>query len=214
MDDPTAPLQQAMDIAFSDVLAAFTHYIDNHNEGRPFFLASHSQGTMHQKRILAYVPRYPITRATPASSADSLVSRASLARPLLFCARRYRHIAAALPHLTDRLVAAYLIGNTIGVDELPFPACTQYNQTGCLVSWNAMIDGADPSHWLQKLEPGTSKMVCTNRECEITLTHNPNLALTLSFRFARTQRCPGKQTPSQRGGSLGRAAWEPRATCC
>src|SRR5262249_15730402 len=33
----------ALDLAYHDVQAAFVHYLDEWNQGRPFFIASHSQ---------------------------------------------------------------------------------------------------------------------------------------------------------------------------
>jgi hypothetical protein len=43
---------QAFDLAYSDVKAAFEYYLKNHNQGRPFIIASHSQGTDHTIRLL------------------------------------------------------------------------------------------------------------------------------------------------------------------
>ena len=43
---------QAFDLAYSDVKAAFTYYLKNYNQGRPFIIASHSQGTDHTIRLL------------------------------------------------------------------------------------------------------------------------------------------------------------------
>jgi len=45
--------EQALDTAYSDVKAAFEHYLKKYNEGRPFILAAHSQGSFHAKRLLA-----------------------------------------------------------------------------------------------------------------------------------------------------------------
>ena len=44
--------QQAFDLAFSDIKQAFTHYLDHWNDGRPFIIAGHSQGTFHGIRLL------------------------------------------------------------------------------------------------------------------------------------------------------------------
>lgn len=44
--------QQALDLAYADVKAAFEHYLKNYNQGRPIVIASHSQGTYHAKRLL------------------------------------------------------------------------------------------------------------------------------------------------------------------
>jgi hypothetical protein len=43
---------QAIELAYSDVKAAFDYYITHYNSGRPFILASHSQGSMHGSRLL------------------------------------------------------------------------------------------------------------------------------------------------------------------
>ena len=42
----------AMDVAYEDVAAAFRYYIAHLNHGRPFIIASHSQGTAHAIRLL------------------------------------------------------------------------------------------------------------------------------------------------------------------
>ena len=44
--------RSALDLAFQDILTAFDYYIDNWNEGRPFFIAGHSQGALHVMRLL------------------------------------------------------------------------------------------------------------------------------------------------------------------
>jgi hypothetical protein len=43
---------QALDLAYSDVERAFDHFVAHLNEGRPFILAGHSQGTIHLRRLL------------------------------------------------------------------------------------------------------------------------------------------------------------------
>ncbi|MBK8620887.1 MAG: DUF3089 domain-containing protein [Saprospiraceae bacterium] len=42
-----ATAKQAFEIAYRDVEAAFVYYLKNYNQGRPFIIASHSQGTTH-----------------------------------------------------------------------------------------------------------------------------------------------------------------------
>ena len=42
----------AMDVAYADVAAAFRYYIAHLNHGRPFIIASHSQGTAHAIRLI------------------------------------------------------------------------------------------------------------------------------------------------------------------
>lgn len=43
---------KALEVAYSDVARAFDYFIENLNDGRPFFIASHSQGTVHGIRLL------------------------------------------------------------------------------------------------------------------------------------------------------------------
>jgi hypothetical protein len=44
--------QKTMDFAYADVARAFDHYIANESKGRPFVIASHSQGTWHGLRLI------------------------------------------------------------------------------------------------------------------------------------------------------------------
>ncbi|MEO5493601.1 MAG: DUF3089 domain-containing protein [Sphingomonas sp.] len=43
---------KAMDVAYGDIATAFRYYIEHLNHGRPFIIASHSQGTFHAIRLL------------------------------------------------------------------------------------------------------------------------------------------------------------------
>ncbi|HTA63308.1 MAG TPA: DUF3089 domain-containing protein [Bacteroidia bacterium] len=43
---------QAFNLAYGDIKAAFEYYLKNYNKGRPFIIASHSQGTDHTIRLL------------------------------------------------------------------------------------------------------------------------------------------------------------------
>jgi hypothetical protein len=42
----------AFELAYSDVARAFDYYVSHHNGGRPFIIASHSQGSLHAMRLL------------------------------------------------------------------------------------------------------------------------------------------------------------------
>ena len=42
----------AFELAYSDVLRAFDYYLAHENHGRPFILASHSQGSLHALRLI------------------------------------------------------------------------------------------------------------------------------------------------------------------
>jgi hypothetical protein len=43
---------KSLDLAYSDVKAAFEYYLKNYNNGRPIVIASHSQGTVHATRLI------------------------------------------------------------------------------------------------------------------------------------------------------------------
>ena len=47
--------RQALEAAYDDVRRAFEYFIREQNEGRPFILVSHSQGTLHSIRLLEEV---------------------------------------------------------------------------------------------------------------------------------------------------------------
>ncbi len=44
--------KEFFDTAYSDIKNAFTYYLSHYNEGRPFIIASHSQGTVHAGRLM------------------------------------------------------------------------------------------------------------------------------------------------------------------
>ena len=50
--NPGDDANKAFDLAYSDVLRAFDTYVANQNRGRPFVLASHSQGSLHATRLI------------------------------------------------------------------------------------------------------------------------------------------------------------------
>ena len=47
--------EQALDLAYQDVKNAFQNFIETKNDGRPFILAAHSQGSKHADRLLEEV---------------------------------------------------------------------------------------------------------------------------------------------------------------
>jgi hypothetical protein len=48
----TMRAKAAFDLAYADVVRAFRYFLEHHSDGRPFIIASHSQGTTHAKRLL------------------------------------------------------------------------------------------------------------------------------------------------------------------
>lgn len=43
---------KALQLAYADVKTAFDYYLQHYNQGRPIIIASHSQGTVHARRLL------------------------------------------------------------------------------------------------------------------------------------------------------------------
>lgn len=64
--------------------------------------------------------------------------------------------------LAQQLVAAYLVGNTIA--DVPWfqqiPLCENAEQTGCYATWNTLLEGGDPYHWVG--EKGLERIDCVN----------------------------------------------------
>ena len=59
----------ALDIAYQDCRDAFVYYINHFNQGRPFIIASHSQGSLHATRLLLDLfDRPPATTASLSAS--------------------------------------------------------------------------------------------------------------------------------------------------
>lgn len=44
---------KALELAYKDVKAAFKLFLDVHSNGKPFFIASHSQGALHAQRLIS-----------------------------------------------------------------------------------------------------------------------------------------------------------------
>ncbi|MCC6947419.1 MAG: DUF3089 domain-containing protein [Bradyrhizobiaceae bacterium] len=77
-DESEAALQPPMNFAYEDVRRAFAYYAEHENQGRPFFLVAHSQGSNYGLRLLmeaiqgtplqarlvaAYLPGMPTPRS-------------------------------------------------------------------------------------------------------------------------------------------------------
>ena len=61
--DPDTEAEAAFELAYGDVQRAFDYYLAKENQGRPFILASHSQGSLHAARLLQErIARQPAQR--------------------------------------------------------------------------------------------------------------------------------------------------------
>ena len=79
-----ADKEAALQLAYSDVKKAFEYYLKNYNHGRPFIIASHSQGTIHATKLIKeyidgkelqkqFIAGYLIGIATPKNTFEHIV---------------------------------------------------------------------------------------------------------------------------------------------
>jgi hypothetical protein len=113
----------------TDMAAAFAHYLKHYNEGRPFILAGHSQGSI----VLSGLLMTALAPDTPTSVSSPDVSPVSPGTPL------------------ERMVAAYLIGSTwtqAAFEAAPsLKPATRADDTGVVISYNTeapVVDGFNP----------------------------------------------------------------------
>ncbi|WP_260483308.1 DUF3089 domain-containing protein [Sphingomicrobium flavum] len=101
-------------IAYSDVAAAWKDYLANRNDGRPFVLIGHSQGSIMLEQLIANE-----IEGTPAHK---------------------RMLRAILPGWNIRVPE----GKTVGGSFKQTPLCTRPSQTGCVMSWVTFEAGKPP----------------------------------------------------------------------
>jgi hypothetical protein len=100
--------------AYGDVLASWRHYLAHHNEGRPFVLIGHSQGTIHLTRLIA-------------SEIES--------RP-----EATRMVSALLIGFNVEVPE----GRTVGGTFRSTPLCTRLGETGCVITYVSFRAEAPP----------------------------------------------------------------------
>lgn len=92
-------------LAYGDVLAAWRHYLEHHNKGRPFVLIGHSQGTHMLSMLLARE-----VESSPAAA---------------------RMLSAMLIGFNVEVPENGLVGGTFKQT----PLCTRVGETGCVVTY-------------------------------------------------------------------------------
>ena len=92
-------------LAYADVLAAWRHYLEHHNQGRPFVLIGHSQGTIHLTRLLA----------------EEIETGETAGRMLSAMLIGYN---VEVPQ-----------GQAVGGSFRRTPLCTEAGQTGCVITY-------------------------------------------------------------------------------
>jgi len=103
-----ANIDGAAALAYSDVLAAWRNYLATRNNGRPFVLIGHSQGSLMLQMLIARE-----IEANPA-----IASRMKL---------------AILPGFNVLVPTGKLVGGTF----MKTPLCSRDGQTGCVISWTS-----------------------------------------------------------------------------
>jgi len=103
-----------LDSAYRDVLAAWRHYLQHRNQGRPFVLIGHSQGSIHLIRLIA----------------SEIEGRPEAARMVSAILLGYN---VEVPE-----------GQVVGGSFRSTPLCTRAGQTGCVVSYVSFRAEAPP----------------------------------------------------------------------
>lgn len=120
-------------VAYADVLDAFQTYMATYNDGRPFVLLGHSQGTHHLIHLLQD------------EFDDSPALRGQL-------------VSALLIGPTGRLRVPP--GETVGGTFDNIPLCTSSTETGCAVGFDSYAVGEPPDH-VDPVDDGTVR-ACVN----------------------------------------------------
>jgi len=131
MGQDPAPL---FNLAYGDVLAAWRHYLQHDNGGRPFVLIGHSQGSVHLIRLLA----------------SEIEGRPEAARML----------SALLIGYNVEVPEGRVTGGTFRTT----PLCTRMGQTGCVVTYVSFRASAPPpagALFGRATTPGRT-IACTN----------------------------------------------------
>ncbi len=106
--------QAWLDSAYADVLAAWRHFLQHRNQGRPFVLIGHSQGSIHLIRLLA-------SEIEGRPEADRMVSAVLLGYNV------------EVPE-----------GQAVGGSFRSTPLCTRAGQTGCVITYVSFRAEAPP----------------------------------------------------------------------
>lgn len=128
------PIAADRELNYGDVRDAWRHYLEHDNDGRPFVLIGHSQGTGLLKRLLAEeIDGKPIAS---------------------------RMLSAML--IGNNIMVAK--GKDVGGDFKSTPLCSSASQTGCVVAYVSFRESAPPpaSSRFGKSEDEAMEVACTN----------------------------------------------------
>jgi hypothetical protein len=110
-----ANIDAAARLAYGDVLAAWRNYIRTRNNGRPFVLVGHSQGSLMLQRLIA----------GEIETNPALAARMKL---------------AIIPGFNVLVPQGKLVGGTFKKT----PLCSRPGETGCVMAWSSFREKNDP----------------------------------------------------------------------
>jgi hypothetical protein len=159
--------RQALRLAFGDVRRAFEHWVEHLSQGRPFFVAGHSQGCLHAIRLLEEViDRDPdLSRRMVAAYTVGFTFPIDKFLSSLSARRRSLATPQAAPREYGR-----------GLQRLR-PAADARDHGGVVAAWDTWLEGGGPhprfdrtEHWYPGSgqdggrweRRGTGKPLCVN----------------------------------------------------
>ncbi|MDB5692210.1 MAG: Lysophospholipase [Alphaproteobacteria bacterium] len=129
-----APVTRNFDMAYADVLAAWRTYLARYNQGRPFVLIGHSQGSIMIERLIAEE-----VEKGPAAA---------------------RMLSAVIAGFNVEVPEGKLVGGTFKKT----PLCSRTGETGCILTWVSFRAESPPpeaSLFGRAVGPGMT-IGCTN----------------------------------------------------
>ena len=126
---------QAGQIAYADVLSAWRNYLATRNQGRPFVLIGHSQGSLMLQKLIA----------SEIETKPAIAARMRL---------------AIIPGFNVLVPQGRLIGGTFKLT----PLCSHPGQTGCVLAWSSFREkNVPPDHAMFGIasQPGMT-VACVN----------------------------------------------------
>ncbi len=140
------------DIAYEDVKAAFEYYLKNFNNGKPFIIASHSQGTLHAARLLKeYFENKPLQKQLVCAYIIGMPIATSYFTAIQPCTnagqtgcfiswRTYKKKSEGTKYVQKENFNSVVVNPlTWSMDTLPVSA--KYNKGGILRNYNKIVPG-------------------------------------------------------------------------